>query len=105
MPRHGWNRPGPTQKGLASMHWSVNRVRSELGRCVERVVVLQLLRDDHERRWPRMELEGKLADIERDVLDDAVAGLAATGVVHTQDGAVWASDAARRLDELELIGV
>jgi hypothetical protein len=52
-----------------------------------------------------MELEGKLADIERDVLDDAVAGLAATGVVHTQDGAVWASDAARRLDELELIGV
>jgi len=87
------------------MCWSVNRVRGELGRCVERAVVLLLLRDDHERRWSRVELEGKLSDIEQDVFDDGVADLAATGVVHTEDGAVWASDAARRLDELELIDV
>ena len=87
------------------MCWSVNRVRGEIGRCVERAVVLQVLRDDHERQWSRAELEGKLADIEQDVFDEAVADLAATGVVHTEDGAVWASDAARHLDELELIGV
>jgi hypothetical protein len=52
-----------------------------------------------------MEMERKLADIEQDVLDDAVASLVATGVVHTEDGAVWASDVARRLDGLGLIGV
>ncbi len=87
------------------MCWVLNRVRSELGRSVERAVVLQLLRDDHERRWPRTELERKLAEIEQDVLDGALSTLAATGVLHTENGAVWASDAARRLDELELIGV
>jgi DNA-binding HxlR family transcriptional regulator len=69
------------------------------------VIVLQVLRDDHERRWPRAELEDKLADIEQDVLDDAVASLAATGVVNTEEDVVCASDAVRRLDELELIGV
>jgi DNA-binding HxlR family transcriptional regulator len=87
------------------MYSSVNKVRRELGRCVERAVVSQVLRDDHEQRWPRTELERKLADIEQDVLDEAIAGLTATGVVNTQDGAVWASDATRRLDELELIDV
>ena len=87
------------------MHRLVNMVRDELDRSVERVVVLQLLRDDHERRWPRTELGRKLADIERDVLDGALSRLAATGVVGTEDDAVWASDAAWYLDELELIGV
>lgn len=80
-------------------------VRSELDRCVERAVVLQLLRDDHERRWPRAELERRLKDIERDVLEGALSRLAATGIVGTEDGVVWASDAVRRLDELGLIGV
>ena len=87
------------------MYSPVNRVRGELGRCVERAVVLLLLRDDHERCWSRAELEGKLSDIERDVFDGALSRLAATGVVGMEDGAVWASDAVRRLDELELIGV
>lgn len=87
------------------MYWAVNRVRSELGRCVERAVVLHLLRDDHERCWSRVELGGKLSDIERDVFDGALSRLAATGVVGMEDDALWASDAVRRLDELELIGV
>jgi hypothetical protein len=87
------------------MRWKVNMVRSELGRCVERAVVLQVLRDDHERRWSRAELESKLSDIERDVFDGALSKLAATGVVHTENEHVCASDATRRLDELELIGV
>jgi hypothetical protein len=87
------------------MPLQVNMVRSELDHCVERAVVLQLLRDDHERRWPRTELERKLADIEQDVFDGALSRLAATGVVSMEDDAVWASDAVRRLDELELIGV
>ena len=87
------------------MRWELNKVRDELDRCVERAVVLQLLRDDHARSWSRAELGRKLADVEQDVLDDAVASLAATGVVRTEDDALWASDAVRCLDELELIGV
>ncbi len=87
------------------MRWQLNKVRSELDCSVQRAVVLQLLRDDHERRWPRVELGRKLQDIERDVLDEALLGLVVTGVVSIDDDAVWASDAARRLDELELIGV
>jgi DNA-binding HxlR family transcriptional regulator len=87
------------------MRWQVNKVRDELDCRVERAVVLQLLRDDHERRWPTAELEDKLADIEQDVLSSALSRLVTTGVVSTENGAVWASDAARRLDELELIGV
>ncbi|HEY3865022.1 MAG TPA: hypothetical protein VGL54_02920 [Solirubrobacteraceae bacterium] len=67
--------------------------------------MLLVLRDDHERRWSRAEIEAELAIIKRGVLDDAVAGLAAVGVVHTEDGVVWASDATRRLDGLGLIGV
>ena len=66
---------------------------------------MQVLRDDHEWRWSRAELEGKLADIDRDVLDEAVAGLAARGVLCVESGVVWASDGARCLDELGLIGV
>jgi hypothetical protein len=87
------------------MCWLVNKVRSELDRCVERAVVLQVLRDDHERRWSRAELESRLADIDRDVLDGAVAGLAAGGVLCVESGVVWASDAAWCLDQLGLIGV
>jgi hypothetical protein len=87
------------------MRWQLNKVRGERDRCVERAVVLQVLRDDHEWRWSRAELESKLADIEWDVLDMAVARLAATGVVHEENDVVWASEAVRRLDELELIGV
>jgi hypothetical protein len=87
------------------MRWELNKVRGELDCCVERAVVLQLLRDDHGRRWPRAELERKLADVEQDVFDSALSRLAMTGVVSAEDDAVWASDATRRLDELELIGV
>ncbi|HEY3865340.1 MAG TPA: hypothetical protein VGL54_04555 [Solirubrobacteraceae bacterium] len=67
--------------------------------------MLLVLLDDHERRWSRAEIEGELAIIKRGALDDAVAGLVAAGVVYAEDGVVRASDAARRLDELGLIGV
>jgi hypothetical protein len=87
------------------MRWELNKVRGELDRLVQRAVVLQLLRDDHERHWTRMELERRLRDIERDVFDGALCNLAATGIVSTENDRVWASDATRRLDELELIGV
>lgn len=87
------------------MRLQVNKVRSELDRCVERAVVLQVLRDDHESRWLRAELESRLAEIDGDVLDEAMAGLAAGGVLCMENDVVWASDTARCLDDLGLIGV
>lgn len=85
--------PGAWQGKAEPSHAFASKHGSKLDHCVERAVVLQLLRDDHERRWPRVELERKLADIEQDVLDGAVSRLTATGVVSTEDDAVWASDA------------
>jgi hypothetical protein len=87
------------------MRLQPNKVRGDRDRCAERAVVLQVLRDDHGARWSRTELEDELADVEVSVIDGALASLCRDGVLHTADGVVWASDAARRLDELELIGV
>jgi hypothetical protein len=96
---------GVTQKGLASMCWKPNKVRGDLERRAERAVVLQVLRDDHEERWSRVELDGELAYFEGEVVDGAVADLHGEGLVHLENGVVWASAAARRLDDLDLIGV
>jgi DNA-binding HxlR family transcriptional regulator len=71
----------------------------------ERVVVLQVLRDDHEERWPRTELAQEIADFEPAVLEEALGRLGRDGVLHREDDSVWAACAVRRLDELELIGV
>jgi hypothetical protein len=87
------------------MRLQPNKVRSDRDRRAERAVVLQVLRDDHDARWSRTELEDELGDVEVSVIDGALASLCRDGVLHTADGVVWASDAARRLDELELIGV
>ena len=76
---------------------------------LERAIVLQLLRDDHERRWSHaqlaIELEADGEAIEREAIDEAVRGLERAGVLGCTEQEVWASDAAWRLDELDLIGV
>jgi DNA-binding HxlR family transcriptional regulator len=72
---------------------------------VERAVVLQVLRDDHEERWPRTELAGEVSDFEPAVLEEALRRLGRDGVLRREGDSVWAACAARRLDELELIGV
>jgi hypothetical protein len=71
---------------------------------LERAIVLQLLRDDHEERWERAELELELG-VRPSVLRDAIEALAGDGVLFTREEALWASRATRRLDELGLIGV
>jgi hypothetical protein len=83
------------------------------GETLERAIVLQLLRDDHERKWSRAQLRTELEadgeEIEREALDEAieeaVARLERDGVLGATGQEVWASNAARRLDQLELIGV
>ncbi len=72
---------------------------------VERAVVLQILRDDHEERWARSELAQEIPDFEPAILDEALARLEREGVLHRDESSAWASRAARRLDELELISI
>jgi DNA-binding HxlR family transcriptional regulator len=72
---------------------------------VERAIVLQVLREDHEECWARAELEQEIPDFERAVLDEALAELEQDGVLCREGLAVWASRAARRLDALELISI
>jgi hypothetical protein len=87
------------------MYQEPNKIRGDLERRAERAVVLQLLRNDHAVRWSRVELDDEIAYIEPGVLDVAVTDLHGEGIVQFEDGVVWASAAARRLDDLDLIGV
>ncbi len=72
---------------------------------VERTIVLQVLRDDHGERWARAELAREIPDFEPAVLDEALAELAQDGVLCREGHMVWASRAARRLEDLELISI
>ena len=80
---------------------------------LERAIVLQLLRDDHERMWSHAqlaielesELESDRAEIGRQAIDEALRRLEREGVLGTTEHQAWASNAARRLDELGLIAV
>jgi hypothetical protein len=75
-------------------------------REIERAVVFQLLRDDHEERWSRAELASTCgADAPR--LDAALHRLCEHGVVGALAGSddVQASACVRRLDALAVIGV
>ncbi len=72
---------------------------------VERAIVLQILRDDREQRWARGELAREIPDFEPALLDEALTRLEHDGVLHREEGTVWAARATRRLDELELISI
>ncbi len=71
----------------------------------ERAIILQVLRDDHDRRWSRAELEREIYDIEPVVLGDALEHLRQEGVVHLSGALVWASRCALRLDELGMVSI
>jgi len=71
---------------------------------LERAIVLQLLRESGLRRWSYADLAAEL-QVDLPALQAAVRALDADGVVCSAAAEVWASRAARRLDELELIGI
>ena len=50
------------------------QVRSSDDRRVEKAIVLQLLRDDHDERWSRAELEVELVPTGPLAISDALAG-------------------------------
>lgn len=72
---------------------------------VERAVVMQLLRGDRSRRWTVTELAEALSDIDGALVERALASLEGDGVIERTGEAAWASRAASRLDELELLGI
>jgi hypothetical protein len=74
-------------------------------RIAERAIVLQLLRDDHDEQWSRVELETELDDVEPMALSDAIADLERHGVAVVQGERILASRCARHLDELGLIAI
>jgi len=73
-------------------------------RRLERVIILALLNADGERRWSCAELAAELG-AEAQALQDALCRLSEAGVVCLAGTEVWASSAARRMDELGLIGI
>jgi hypothetical protein len=74
------------------------------GPTLERAIVLQLLRDDHQPRWSQAALAGEL-EAEPATLQAALTALNGEGVLSLVEEEVFASPATRRLDELELIGI
>jgi hypothetical protein len=86
------------------MHTQATGSRAVDGSRLERAIVLQLLRDDRERRWSRAELGAEI-DAEASAVEEALRRLSGEGVVCLSERDAWASAAARRLDELGLIGL
>ena len=73
-------------------------------RRLERAIVLALLSDEVDRRWPCARLAAELG-IDAEALARTLERLCRLGVVCVEDEHVWASAAARRIDELGLIGM
>jgi hypothetical protein len=74
------------------------------GPRLQRAVVLELLSEGGERRLTSAQL-GQELSAEAEELEAAVAALYAAGVLHREGDLTWASAAARRLDELDLIAI
>jgi hypothetical protein len=71
----------------------------------ERVVILQVLRDDHAQRWSRGELQRELYDVEPAAIDAALKHLEELGIVCVEGEEAWASLGTRHMDTLGMIGI
>jgi hypothetical protein len=87
------------------MQDQTKQILSDDDRRVERAIVSQTLRDDHDMHWSRTELEAELDHADPIAIGNALARLQEEGVVDLIDETVRASRAAKRLDELEMIAV
>ena len=86
------------------MHTGSTGSRAVEDSRLERAIVVQLLRDDREQKWSRAELSVELG-AEAPAVEEALRRLARDGILCLAEEEVWASRAARRLDELGLIGL
>jgi hypothetical protein len=71
---------------------------------LERAIILHLLSTEGEQRRSCERLAAELGADEQ-ALREPLGRLAGTGVICLDAGEVWPSPAARRLDELGLIGI
>jgi hypothetical protein len=72
---------------------------------VQRAVILELLRDDHEERWGLAELSDAIGSQASGTLATVLDELEHHGLVVTLGDWVLASRSARHIDELDLIGI
>jgi hypothetical protein len=73
---------------------------------VQRAIVLQLLRDDHDSQWTRGELKDEIPDFSQRVFDNALELLEGDAcIVLDGDQGVRASTPVRHLDKLELVSI
>ena len=86
------------------MNTESSEPRAADGSRLQRAIVLQLLSEDGGRRWSLAELGAELG-AQADRLEAALRSLQREGVLCLTEEHAWASPAARRLDELELIGI
>ena len=87
------------------MQDQTKQIPSEDERRVQRAIVVQALRDDHDRRWPRAELESELGETDALAVADALAHLEGEGVIEIDGETVQASNAVLHLDRLEMIAL
>jgi len=71
---------------------------------LERAIILQLLGEEGERRSSQAQLAVALG-VEAQALREALERLSNAGVLCVAGNEVWASAAARRIDELGLIAI
>jgi hypothetical protein len=89
---------------MAPMSTESNWPGTAGGSGLERAIVLQLLRDDREQRWSLADLRSEL-DADATTLSAALQALSGEGVLSVSAQEVWASPAARRLEQLALISI
>jgi hypothetical protein len=94
---------GRTQEALSPM--PANHTPTSDTYFEQRIIVHQLLRDDHTERWTPKQLQRVFSDIEPEVIAEAVAELEAAGVARRLDDYVGASRCARHLFSLDLITI
>jgi hypothetical protein len=82
----------------------LHQAGSDEHRRLDRAIVLELLSEDHDERWQCDEFVAAVR-VDRSVLDSALERLQADGVAVIEGEEVLASRCARRIDELELIGI
>jgi hypothetical protein len=87
------------------MQDQTRQLASDSDHQIERAIVSQTLRDDHDSSWSRAELEIELDGIDALAVGDAIARLADQGVIELAGEIVRASRATVRLDELDMIAV
>jgi DNA-binding HxlR family transcriptional regulator len=71
----------------------------------ERAIILQILRNDHDERWSRRDLQVEIADVEPTALRDALNRLERHGVLVRCDNDYVASRCAFHIEATGMISI